>query len=218
MSHELRTPLTAILGFSEVLLGEMVGSLNPEQREYINDIYESGKHLLQLINDIRDLSKIEAGKIELEPERFDIEGLIEDPLVFFKQKAIAHNIKIYKNIESGLGQIYADKRKLRQVLVNLLSNAFKFTPDGGTINVVVEGSGNEVVFSVEDTGPGISEEDQKGLSQPFEQLESPLTKKVKGTGFGLYISERLVELHGGRIWVKSEMGKGSRFSFSIPRG
>jgi signal transduction histidine kinase len=116
----------------------------------------------------------------------------------------------------GFGELYADKRKVKQVLVNLLSNAFKFTPDGGTITVEVQKAVREVVFSVEDTGPGISEEDQKRLFRPFEQLQSPLTKKVKGTGLGLHLSKRLVELHGGRIWVKSELGKGSIFSFSIP--
>ncbi len=216
MSHELRTPLTAVMGFSEVLLREIPGTLNEKQKEYLQDIYQSGEHLLNLINDILDLSKIEAGRLELELERFDIEGLIEESLIFFKEKAMRHNIRIQKRLGEGIGELYADKRKVKQVIVNLLSNAFKFTPDGGTITVEVQRQDNEVVFSVEDTGPGISEEDQKRLFKPFEQLQSPLTKKVKGTGLGLHLSKRLVELHGGRIWVKSELGKGSRFSFTIP--
>jgi signal transduction histidine kinase/HAMP domain-containing protein len=216
MSHELRTPLTAIMGFSEVLLREMPGNLNEKQKEYLQDIYQSGEHLLNLINDILDLSKIEAGRLELELERFGIEDLIEESLIFFKEKAMKHNIMVHKRLGEGIGELYADKRKVKQVLVNLLSNAFKFTPDGGTITVEVQKAVGEVVFSVEDTGPGISEEDQKRLFRPFEQLQSPLTKKVKGTGLGLHLSKRLVELHGGRIWVKSELGKGSIFSFSIP--
>jgi signal transduction histidine kinase/HAMP domain-containing protein len=216
MSHELRTPLTAIMGFSEVLLREMPGNLNEKQKEYLQDIYQSGEHLLNLINEILDLSKIEAGKLELELERFGIEDLIEESLIFFKEKAMKHNIMVHKRLGEGIGELYADKRKVKQVLVNLLSNAFKFTPDGGTITVEVQKAVREVVFSVEDTGPGISEEDQKRLFRPFEQLQSPLTKKVKGTGLGLHLSKRLVELHGGRIWVKSELGKGSIFSFSIP--
>lgn|GEM_PF-1809714 len=216
MSHELRTPLTAVMGFSEILLREIPGTLNEKQKEYLQDIYQSGEHLLNLINDILDLSKIEAGKLELELERFDIEDLIEESLIFFKEKAMRHNIRIQKRLGEGIGELYADRRKVKQVIMNLLSNAFKFTPDGGTITVEVQRQDNEVVFSVEDTGPGISEEDQKRLFKPFEQLQSPLTKKVKGTGLGLYLSKRLVELHGGRIWVKSELGKGSIFSFSIP--
>ena len=215
MSHELRTPLTAIIGFSEVLLREMAGPLNERQKEYARDIYESGEHLLSLINDILDLSKVEAGRLELEPEKFDIEGLIDESLMFFKEKALKHNIRVSKTT-AGAGELYADRRKVKQVIVNLLSNAFKFTPDGGSIKVEVERTGSEVIFSVEDTGPGISQEDQKRLFQPFVQLQSPLTKKVKGTGLGLHLSKRLVELHGGRIWVESTTGKGSRFSFSIP--
>ncbi len=216
MSHELRTPLTAIMGFSEVLLREMSGTLNEKQKEHIKDILESAQHLLNLINDMLDLSKIEAGRMELEPEWFDINELIEESLVFFKYKALKHNIKIEKVIKGDTGKLYADKRKVKQVLVNLLSNAVKFTPDGGSIKIEVERSQDEVIFSVEDTGPGISEEDQKRLFKPFEQLEGPLRKRVKGTGLGLYFSKKLVELHGGRIWVRSELGKGSRFSFSIP--
>lgn len=216
MSHELRTPLTAVMGFSEVLLREIPGNLNEKQKEYLQDIYQSGEHLLNLINEILDLSKIEAGKLELELEMFDIEDLIEESLIFFKEKAMKHNIMVHKRLGEEIGELYADRRKVKQVLVNLLSNAFKFTPDGGTITVEVQRQDNEVVFSVEDTGPGISEEDQKRLFRPFEQLQSPLTKKVKGTGLGLHLSKRLVELHGGRIWVKSELGKGSMFSFSIP--
>lgn len=216
MSHELRTPLNAIIGFSDLLLKEIPGKINETQREYLTDIIESGRHLVSLIDDILDLSKIEAGRLELELSRFEIKELIEGSLLFFKEKSISHNIRLKKSIDESIGEIEADKRKLKQVILNLLSNAFKFTPDGGSIGIEAKRTDSEIIISVEDTGIGISKEDQARLFQPFQQIEHPLTKKVKGTGLGLYLSKRLIELHGGRIWVESEPGRGSKFSFSVP--
>ncbi|MFN3740209.1 MAG: ATP-binding protein [Thermodesulfovibrionales bacterium] len=216
MSHELRTPLNSIIGFTDLLLREIPGQLNETQKEYLTDIIESGKHLLSLIDDILDLSKIEAGRLELELSRFELRELIEGSLLFFKEKSIRHSIRLKKIIDESIGEIEADERKLKQVMLNLLSNAFKFTPDGGSISLEAKRIDSEIMISVEDTGIGISKEDQAKLFQPFQQIEHPLTKKIKGTGLGLYLSKRLVELHGGRIWVESEPGKGSRFSFTIP--
>ena len=241
MSHELRTPLNAIIGFSEMLKDGMAGEINEEQKDYVNDIYESGNHLLKLINDILDLSKVEAGKMELEPSEFSLYSLIEGSLVMFKEKAMKHNLKLGFDIEEGVDAIVADEIKIKQVLFNLISNAVKFTPDGGSVRVsarrIARGKGqaaNEedesltldpwrltldrdfIEISVADTGIGISPEDQKMLFQPFQQIETVLTKKYAGTGLGLSLCKRFVELHGGRIWVESEVGKGSRFVFVIP--
>ncbi len=216
MSHELRTPLNSVIGFTDILLREIPGQLNETQKEYLTDILESGRHLLSLIDDILDLSKIEAGRLELELSRFELRELIESCLLFFKEKSIRHSIRLKTSIDESIGEIEADERKLKQVLLNLLSNAFKFTPDDGSISLEAKKTDSEIIISVEDTGIGISKEDQARLFQPFQQIEHPLTKKVKGTGLGLYLSKRLVELHGGRIWVESETGKGSRFSFAIP--
>ncbi len=240
MSHELRTPLSAIIGFSDMLRDGMAGEINDEQKDYINDIYESGNHLLKLINDILDLSKVEADKMELEPLEFSLYSLIEGSLVMFKEKAMKHNLKLGFDIEEGVDDIVADEIKIKQVLFNLISNAVKFTPDGGSVSVharrvhssqiTVHGekeSNSEpstvnrehagfVEISVEDTGIGLSPEDQKKLFQPFLQIETHLTKKYAGTGLGLSLCKRFIELHGGRIWVESEVGKGSRFTFVIP--
>lgn len=216
MSHELRTPLNSVIGFTDILLREIPGQLNETQKEYITDILESGKHLLSLIDDILDLSKIEAGRLELELSRFELREFIKGCLLFFKEKSIRHSIRLKTSIDESIGEIEADERKLKQVILNLLSNAFKFTPDGGSVSIEAKRTDSEIIISVEDTGIGISKEDQARLFQPFQQIEHPLTKKVKGTGLGLYLSKRLVELHGGRIWVESEPGRGSRFNFTIP--
>jgi signal transduction histidine kinase len=218
MSHELRTPLNAIIGFSEMMKDGMAGPLSETQKEYLTDIWDSGRHLLSLINDILDLSKIEAGKLEFELSEFNLRELIDRSLVMFKEKAMKHNIKVKAEVEEGIENIEADERKIKQVMFNLLSNAFKFTPDGGSVSVRARRieAGDFVEISVEDTGIGISEEDQKKLFQPFQQLETVLSKKHPGTGLGLAICKSIVELHGGRIWVESEVGKGTRFIFTIP--
>jgi len=231
LSHELRTPLNVIIGFSEMMKEGMAGHITDTQKEYLTDIYDSGNHLLSLINDLLDLSKIEAGRMELELREFNLKKLIEMSLLMFKERAMRHNIKGEALVEEGVENIIADERKIKQVLFNLLSNAFKFTPDGGAVTVRARGMMDEFVrhpseavvhrpsvieITVEDTGPGISEEDQKKLFQPFQQLESPLTKRYKGTGLGLAISKNIVEHHAGKIWVESEVGKGSKFIFTIP--
>lgn len=221
VSHELRTPLNAVMGFSEIIRDGMVGPVTDEQKEYLNDIMESGQHLLDLINDILDLSKIEAGKMELDVSEFDFRELVERSLIMFKEKAFKHKIEAGCEVGEGIGNIVADERRLKQVLFNLLSNAFKFTPDGGNITVrarMIPGEPKQIECSVEDTGIGIKQEDMPRLFKPFEQLESVLTKEHPGTGLGLALCRKIVELHGGRIWVESEFGKGSRFIFVIPPG
>ena len=223
MSHELRTPLNSVIGFSEVLTKGLAGDITDKQKEYTQDIWKSGKHLLRLINDILDLSKIEAGKMELELSEFDIKELIQGSMLMFKEKAIKHKIKFTSYIPDDMGVVTADAVKIKQALLNLLGNAFKFTGDGESgaraarrVKSEEPGDFDYIEITVEDTGIGISPEDQKILFQPFQQLESTLTKKYAGMGFGLSISKRIVELHGGRIWVESEEGKGSRFIFIIP--
>lgn len=216
MSHELRTPLNSIIGFSEVLMNGMTGPLLPEQKEFANTIYESGQHLLSLINDILDLSKVEAGKTEFEPSEFSVKDIVNISLVMFKERAFKHNIKVSVDIPDDIGTITADARKIKQVLLNLLSNAIKFTPDGGEAGIKAARTGNEVRVTVWDTGIGIKEEDMPRLFRPFEQLEKSLTKKYSGTGLGLALCKKFIEMHNGRILAESELGKGSRFAFTIP--
>ncbi|MCL4475618.1 MAG: ATP-binding protein [Nitrospirae bacterium] len=216
MSHELRTPLNAIIGFSEIMADGMAGPLTEQQKEYLNDVIDSGQHLLNLINDILDLSKVEAGKMELEPSEFNLRELIERSLVMFKEKAMKHNIKIKTDVEKEIESIVADERKIKQVIFNLLSNAMKFTPDGGNVGINITKADNEIRITVWDTGVGISKEDMPKLFQPFQQLETVLSKKYPGTGLGLNLCKRFVELHGGKIWGESEVGKGSEFIFTIP--
>jgi signal transduction histidine kinase len=218
MSHELRTPLTSVIGFSEVMMDGITGPINDMQKEYLNDIHDSGRHLLYLISEILDLSKIEAGKIELELGRVNLPDLIADSLTMFKEKSLRHRIKASHEIGDGVGDIIADEKRLKQVVINLLSNAFKFTPDGGSVTTRAkrDEAGGVIEISVEDTGIGIKEEDIERLFRPFEQLEPSLNKRYEGTGLGLAISKKIVELHGGRIWAESEAGKGSRFAFTIP--
>ncbi|HCC68360.1 MAG TPA: hypothetical protein DEP99_00515, partial [Nitrospiraceae bacterium] len=200
MSHELRTPLNSIIGFSEIMKDGMTGPLTDDQKEYLNDILESGRHLLNLITDILDLSKVETGKMELELSEFNLKILLENSFVMFKEKAMKHNIKVKAEVEEEIENIIADERKIKQIMFNLLSNAFKFTPDGGSVRVSARSELADfdyIEISVEDTGIGISEEDQKRLFQPFQQLETVLSKKYPGTGLGLAISKKIVELHGG---------------------
>ena len=215
MSHELRTPLNAIIGFSEVLVDRMFGELNEKQEEYLKDIYSSGTHLLSLINDILDLSKIEAGRMELEPEDFDLPAAIDDALLLLRERAGRRGIALERHVEAGVGEIRADARKVKQVLLNLLSNAVKFTPEGGRIDVRARlGEGNAEI-SVTDSGIGIAAEDQEAVFEEFRQV-GKADKKAEGTGLGLALCRKFVELHDGRIWVQSELGRGSTFTFTIP--
>jgi len=215
MSHELRTPLNAIIGFSEVLSDRMFGDLNEKQDEYLKDIYGSGTHLLSLINDILDLSKIEAGRMELELTEFDLPTAIENALMLVRERAGRRSIALHTTIDNRLGQIQADERKVRQVVLNLLSNAIKFTPEGGRIGVAAVPKDGFVEVSVSDTGIGIAPEDQEKVFEEFRQVGTA-AKKIEGTGLGLTLCRKFVELHGGKIWVKSQLGVGSTFTFTIP--
>jgi GAF domain-containing protein len=215
MSHELRTPLNAIIGFSELLSERLYGDLNEKQEEYLKDIHASGQHLLSLINDILDLSKIEAGRMALELTDFNLLQAIENALVLVRERALRRGITLEQSIDSRLGEIQGDERKIKQVLLNLLSNAIKFTPDGGRIEVRAIPVDGSVEVSVTDTGVGIAPEDQEAIFEEFRQVGTA-AKKVEGTGLGLALSRKFVELHGGRIWVKSQVGAGSTFTFTIP--
>jgi signal transduction histidine kinase/putative methionine-R-sulfoxide reductase with GAF domain len=215
MSHELRTPLNAIIGFSEVLGERMFGDLNEKQEEYLKDIHASGQHLLSLINDILDLSKIEAGKMELEVSDFDLPMTIDNALMLVRERAGRRGIALHTTIDERLGQVQADERKIRQVLLNLLSNAIKFTPEGGRIEVGAKPVDGFIEVSVTDTGVGIAPEDQEAVFEEFRQVGTA-EKKVEGTGLGLALSRKFIELHGGKIWVKSQVGAGSTFTFTVP--
>jgi signal transduction histidine kinase len=215
MSHELRTPLNAIIGFSEVLTDRMFGELNEKQEEYLKDIYASGTHLLSLINDILDLSKIEAGRMELELTDFDLPTALDNAIMLVRERAARHGISLHTSFDERLGQMRADERKVRQVVLNLLSNAIKFTPDGGRIEVGAAQRDGSVEVSVSDTGVGIAPEDQEAVFEEFRQVGT-VAKKIEGTGLGLTLCRKFVELHGGKIWVKSEVGVGSTFTFTIP--
>jgi signal transduction histidine kinase len=215
MSHELRTPLNAIIGFSEVLAERMFGELNEKQDEYLRDIYASGQHLLSLINDILDLSKVEAGRMELELTNFDLPAAIDNALTLVRERAARHGIALHHEIDARLGQIQGDERKLKQVLLNLLSNAIKFTPERGRIDVSAALVDGMAEVSVADTGVGIAPEDQEAVFEEFRQVGAA-DKKGEGTGLGLTLSRKFVELHGGRIRVKSQVGMGSIFTFAIP--
>ncbi|HMK23196.1 MAG TPA: GAF domain-containing protein, partial [Terriglobales bacterium] len=215
MSHELRTPLNAIIGFSEVLTDRMFGELNEKQEEYLKDIYASGTHLLSLINDILDLSKIEAGRMELELTEFHLPTAIESALMLVRERAGRRSLTLQTSIDDRVGQIQADERKVRQVVLNLLSNSIKFTPEGGRIEVAAVPRDGFVEISVNDTGIGIAPEDQEKVFEEFRQVGTT-AKKIEGTGLGLTLCRKFVQLHGGKIWVKSELGVGSTFAFSLP--
>jgi signal transduction histidine kinase len=216
MSHELRTPLNAVIGFSEVLLQRMFGDLNAKQDEYLKDIYASGQHLLSLINDILDLSKIEAGRMELTPAPFHLPTALENAVTLVKERAARHGIALQLAIDPRLGEVVGDERKVKQVVLNLLSNAVKFTPEGGRISLKASRTDGVVEVAVTDTGIGIAPEDQAAIFEEFRQVGSDETRKQEGTGLGLTLAKKFVELHGGRIWVKSEPGRGSTFTFTLP--
>ncbi len=255
MSHELRTPLNSVIGFSEILQDELFGPLNERQRETIGYINTSGHHLLDLINEILDLSKIEAGRMEMEPALFSLRIVLNESLALLSEKAMRRRIKLYLDVEPDADrEIEADERKLKQIIFNLLGNAVKFTPEGGSVHVnarrvrspefgaqsgkdssesgtrSLEGESiyyelktqnskldaDFIEISVTDTGIGIKSEDMPRLFHEFTQLQSAYTKEYEGTGLGLALTKKLVELHGGTIWASSEFGKGSTFTFVIP--
>ena len=216
MSHELRTPLNAIIGFSEVLGERMFGELNDKQAEYIQDILSSGRHLLALINDILDLSKVEAGRMELDLSRFDLPASIGSAVILVRERATRHGLALDVSVDDRLGPFVGDERKIRQVLLNLLSNAVKFTPEGGRVAVRAVPADGAVEISVSDTGIGIAPEDQEAIFEEFRQVGTDYARKREGTGLGLALARRFVELHGGRIWVKSRLGEGSTFTFNLP--
>jgi signal transduction histidine kinase len=250
MSHELRTPLNHIIGFTELVLDNHLGPLNGEQAEYLTDVHQSSLHLLSLINDILDLSKVEAGKLLLEPKTFALEPVLNNSLVMVKEKALKHSIQLSTKYTSIPETIVADERKLKQILYNLLSNAVKFTNPGGEVSVEVclvqkllDGGDKEagsnalklvgsdpdgetihkkqivdcVQIAVVDTGIGLSPKDQERVFQPFEQADGSSSRKYEGTGLGLSLTRKLVELHNGDIWVESDgEGKGCAFKFYLP--
>jgi signal transduction histidine kinase len=215
MSHELRTPLNAVIGFSEVLLERMFGDVNEKQAEYLDDIHTSAEHLLSLINDILDLSKIEAGRMELDVAEFDLPTAIDNALTLVRERAGRRAIALERAIDDRLGPVRGDERKIKQVLLNLLSNALKFTPEGGRVEVRAGVANGTAEISVTDTGIGIAPEDHDAVFEEFRQVGSS-EKKAEGTGLGLSLSRRFIELHGGRIWVKSQVGVGSTFTFTLP--
>jgi GAF domain-containing protein len=216
VSHELRTPLNAIIGFSEVLQERLFGELNDKQAEYTDDILSSGRHLLSLINDILDLSKIEAGRMELEVTTFHLPDAIENALLLIRERASRHGIKLDRVVDDRLGDFTGDERKVKQILVNLLSNAVKFTPEGGKMQVRAALDDGAVKISVSDTGVGIAPEDHEAIFEEFRQVGSNYAQKREGTGLGLSLTRKFVEMHGGKIWVESELGKGSTFTFTLP--
>jgi signal transduction histidine kinase len=216
MSHELRTPLNAIIGFSEALLERMFGELNEKQEDYLKDIHSSGHHLLSLINDVLDLSKIEAGHMELARSDFDVDTALRAAVSLVRERALRHDIRLSMEADPTLGEINADERKFKQVVLNLLSNAVKFTGDGGSVQVTGRRTADAVEVSVADTGIGIAPEDHEAVFEEFRQVGRNALQKQEGTGLGLALARRIVELHGGRIWLESAPGKGSTFTFSLP--
>jgi GAF domain-containing protein len=216
MSHELRTPLNAIIGFSEALSERMFGELNDKQADYLKDIHESGKHLLSLINDILDLSKIEAGRMDLEVSSFDLPGALTNAMTLIRERAQRHAIELGLEVDPQLGELQADERKFKQIMLNLLSNAVKFTPDGGKVDVLAKKLDGKVEVAVRDTGIGIAPEDQALVFEEFRQVGRDNLRKAEGTGLGLALARRFVELHGGVIRLESTPGRGSTFTVSLP--
>ncbi|MDR7112203.1 signal transduction histidine kinase/ActR/RegA family two-component response regulator [Microbacterium trichothecenolyticum] len=216
MSHELRTPLNAVIGFSEVLLERMFGELNDRQDEYLRDILGSGRHLLQLLNDILDLSKVEAGRMALEPSTFSLRSALEYGASMVRERAARHGIRLSIDVDADLDTVESDELRVKQVLVNLLSNAVKFTPDGGSVTVTARGSEHEIAVAVADTGIGIAPADRERIFESFQQGRRGLQSE-EGTGLGLTLCRRIVAILGGTMWLESEVGVGSTFGFTIPR-
>ena len=224
MSHELRTPLNAVIGFSDALKEQYFGALNDKQQEYVKDINESGQHLLSLINDILDLSKIEAGHMDLDWVKFSLPMAIDNAFVLVRERALRHRLQLRADIAPEITDVVADQRKFKQILVNLLTNAVKFSYPDGWVEVIARrdtlGShvGKGVIVTVKDSGMGVAPADHAAIFEEFRQVKADGSAKNEGTGLGLSLAKRLVELHGGRIWVESELGKGAAFSFTLPDG
>jgi len=210
MSHELRTPLNAIIGFADVLSERMFGAINPKQGEYLGDIRTSGQHLLL------DLSKVEAGKMDLQPSRFSLPDALQSVVMMVRERATGHGIGLSTDIDPEVGQVEADERKVKQIVLNLLTNAVKFTPPGGQVRLRASRAGDGVTIAIADTGVGIAPADQARVFDEFAQARAGATGEQEGTGLGLTLSRRFVELHGGRIWVESGLGTGSTFTFTLP--
>jgi signal transduction histidine kinase len=216
MSHELRTPLNSILGFSELLKDPVFGSVTEKQLLYLNNISSSGKHLLALINDILDLAKVDAGKIELHREPLSVIQLLDEIVSNLRSISEKKQIQVSREIAPEITSIYVDHGRFKQIMINLLSNALKFTPANGQITIIAKSEKEFIHISVIDTGIGISHDNIDRIFNEFEQVDGSRTRKFEGTGLGLALSRRLVELHGGEIWVESELEKGTKFTFSIP--
>jgi signal transduction histidine kinase len=214
MSHELRTPLNAVIGFSQVLRQQMFGELNEKQLEYVDDILGSGQHLLNLINDILDLAKVEAGRMELQPSAFALDETLRNATAMVRERATRQDVTLSTEIDASVGEIEADERKLKQILFNLLSNAVKFTPAGGTVTLAARTEDGQAIISVRDTGVGISREDQARIFEDFYQLGPGMAQE--GTGLGLALTKRLVDLHGGELTLESTPGAGSTFTVRLP--
>ena len=215
MSHELRTPMNAIIGFSQVLREGLVGDVNAKQAEYLDDILSSGNHLLSLINDVLDLSKVEAGQVELQVAPFSLQDALERGVSMVREQATTEGVQVTLHRNGTLNVVSGDERRIRQVIFNLLSNAVKFTPEGGEVDVSATQVDGEMRVSVADSGPGIGAEDLDRIFEEFQQTEAGARQR-EGTGLGLALSKRFVEMHGGRIWCESELGKGSTFEFTLP--
>jgi len=216
MSHELRTPLNVIIGFSELMIDKVPGEINNEQGQCLTDILTSGKHLLNLINEVLDLSKIESGKMELKTTNFALSRVIELLRNTMIPMLAPRKQSLDVEVEEGLPLVHADKAKVRQVLLNLLDNSTKFTPNGGKLKVEATRRDDWCQVSVIDNGIGISKEDQERIFEPFCQLDNSLPEEKSGTGLGLTLAKQIIERHGGQIWVESEYGRGSRFTFTLP--
>ena len=215
MSHELRTPLNAVIGFSEVLLDRMFGELNDRQDEYIRDIHNSGRHLLELLNEILDLSKVEAGQMVLEPTTFRVADALEYAASLVRERAARHGITLTVDVGPDVDTVHVDELRFKQVVLNLASNAVKFTPDGGAVDIRAERTADELVVTVTDTGVGIPLEDRERIFESFQQGGRGVARE-EGTGLGLTLSRRIVELFDGRLWLESQVDVGSTFGFSLP--
>jgi len=216
MSHELRTPLNIIIGFSELMMNKVPGEINDEQRQCLDDILSSGKHLLNLINEVLDLARIESGKMKLRPTTFALLKVMESLQGTMKPMLTPRKQSLDVSVKTGLPLVHTDKAKVKQVLLNLLSNSIKYTPHGGKLKIEAIIDDGWCQVSVVDNGIGIKEEDQDRIFEPFCQLGSSLTVEKSGTGLGLTLAKQIIEILGGRIWVESEYGKGSRFIFTLP--
>ncbi len=217
LSHEFRTPLNTISGFAELLKIQMADRLNQEYEDYLDNILEASNHLNILIEDLLDITQIESGKLHVEKEKFLITHLLKNSLNCFQEQAKKMSIELIKELSNETGFVYADKQRINQVIINLLSNAIKFTPSGGKVGIKKRLMDDNIQVTIWDTGIGIAPEDIDKLFQPFQRIKNQFTKNIPGIGLGLSLSKKIIEVHGGKIWVESEIGKGSHFHFSLPR-